>query len=345
MNIVGKGFLLLLGCVTLASAGMTLWLWPRLAGRGPRPLAGRIGLLLGTQLSLAATFLFTINALGGFYTSWAQLFGDSSAQYNLNNAGAAGAAAHDTQQLTVASDGHGRLVGVRSGVAAQVAVFTPAGYASPTSPPPSASPPSSPSPPSSASPPSATRYFPVEIVDLTGHSAGLSTSGPLPNFQQIATGYHLIVAVVTAPAVIPGVNVPAGTQGELFWSQDLRAALIAHYRVDTSPADWGVAGVAQSGGAAINLAVQDSTSYGLAAAVGNWTSALPQDSWPGIDKYLAAVPTPAVRLLYDPTAPDIPSKLRLTEGTLQVATQSGLTLTSALDWLGASIRANAGVVA
>jgi hypothetical protein len=185
----------------------------------------------------------------------------------------------------------------------------------------------------------AAKRLPVEVVDLTGYTA----SGRLPNYQQIASTYRVLVAVVTAPAVVPGVNVPEGTQGELFWSQDLRTALIAHYGVDTSPSDWGVAGVGQSGGAAINLAVQDSTHYGLAAAVGDWTSAPLQDSWPGIDKYLATVPTPAIRLLYDPTAPGIPAKLRLTAGALQVATQSGLTLTSALDWLGASIQANAGV--
>lgn len=320
MNIVGKGFLLLLGFITLASAVLTLWLWPRLAGRGIRPIAGRIGLLLGTQLSLAATFLFTINALGGFYTSWAQLFGDSSTQYHLKNAGEPGAAAHNNQQLIIGSDGRGQLVGVRSAVSAQVEVFTPGEYTSQGA---------------------AAKRFPVEVVDLTGGYGAQR----LPDFQQLAGTYHVIVAVVTAPTVVPGVNVPEGAQGELFWSQDLRTALTAHYRVDASPADWGVAGVGQSGGAAVNLAVQDSTRYGLAAAVGNWTSAPTQDSWPGIDKFLAGVPTPAIRVLYDPTAPNIPSKLRLTGGTLQVATQSGLNLASALNWLGGSIQANKGAVA
>ena len=66
MGIMSKAFLLLLGLVTLALALLTLRLWPRLAGHGARPLAGRIGLLLGTQLSLAATFLFTVNAFGGY---------------------------------------------------------------------------------------------------------------------------------------------------------------------------------------------------------------------------------------------------------------------------------------
>ena len=330
MGITGKSFLILLGLVTLALAAATLWLWPRLAGHGVGPLAGRIGLLLGTQLSLAATFLFTVNALGGFYTSWSQLFGDSSSQYRLNNAGISAAAAHDTRQLVVSANGRGQLVGARSGVDAQIAIFTPADY---------------------VSTPDATKRFPVEVVDLTGGAGNQA----LPNFQQLATTYRLIVAVVTnadgsswapvqaslrAPVSVPGVNVPDGTQGELFWSQDLRTALATHYRVAASSADWGVAGVGQSGGAAINLAVQDSTRYALAAAVGDWTGAPSQDNWPGIDKFLAGVPTPAVRLLYDSSAPDIPRKIRATDGRLQVATQPDLTLTSALDWLGAAIDAD-----
>ena len=318
MGIMSKGFLLLLGLVTLALALLTLWLWPRLAGHGARPLAGRIGLLLGTQLSLAATFLFTVNAFGGFYTSWSQLLGDSSSQYHLNNAGAPGAAVHDTQQLVLGADGHGQLVGVRSGVDAELSVFTPTDYMSPAA---------------------ATKHFAVEVVDLTGGYAGQT----LPNFQQLATTYRLIVAVVTDSAStgpVPGVNVPEGTQGELFWSQDLRTALASHYRVAASSADWGVAGVGRSGGAAINLAVQDSTRYALAAAVGAWTGGSAQDSWPGVDKYLTGVPTPVVRLLYDASAPNIPSKIRATDGQLQVVTQTGLTLNSALDWLGASIEAD-----
>ena len=318
MGIMSKAFLLLLGVVTVALAVLTLWLWPRLAGHGTRPLAGRIGLLLGTQLSLAATFLFTVNAFGGFYTSWSQLFGNSSSQYRLNNAGAPGTVVHNTQQLIVAADGRDQLVGVRSGVAAQVSVFTPAEY---------------------VAPPEATKRFAVEVVDLTGGEGGQA----LPDFQQLANTYRLIVAVVTDSAStgpVPGVNVPEGTQGELFWSQDLRTALAAHYRVAESSADWGVAGVGQSGGAAINLAVQDSTRYALAAAVGAWTSGPTQDSWPGIDRYLSGVPTPAVRLLYNPAARNIPSKILGTDGQLQVVTQTSLTLSSALDWLGASIEAD-----
>ena len=318
MGITSKGFLILLGLVTVALAVATLWLWPRLAGHGARPLAGRIGLLLGTQLSLAATFLFAVNAAGGFYTSWSQLLGDSSSKYHLNNAGAAAASAHDSRQLVLGADGRDQLTGVRSGVSAEISIFTPAGY---------------------ASVPDATKSFAVEVVDLTGGEGNQT----LPNFQQVANNYRLIVAVVTdsvSTGYVPGVNVPDGTQGELFWSQDLRTALASHYRVADASADWAVAGVGPSGCAAINLAVQDPTRYALAAAVGDWTDTPPPDSWPGIDKFLAGVPAPAVRLLYNPAAPNIPSKILANDGPLRVRTQPDLTLSGALDWLGASIQAD-----
>lgn len=331
MRIDGKGFLVLLGLATLALAVLTLWLWPRMAGRGVKPVAGRIGLLLGTQLSLAATFLFTVNAVGGFYTSWGQLFGTASSRYALKDAGAPPVAAKDSLQVVPAPGGRqSRITGVRSGLSALLSVYPPANY---------------------AAKPEAGRTFPVEVVDLTAGVGGQ----PQPDYQKLADTYHVIVAVVSADnsagnaggaggagnaggAVIPGVNVPDGPQGELFWSQDLPTALSAHYRVSTQAAQWGIAGVDEAGGTAVNLAVQDSSHYGLAAAVGAWTSGPPKDSFPGIDEYLSGAPAPAVRVLYNVT-PNVPGKIQSSDGPLQVAPKNGLDLPTALSWLGTSIDA------
>jgi hypothetical protein len=330
VRINGKAFLILLGLITLALAVATLWLWPRLAGRGARPVAGRIALLLGTQLGLAATVLFTINALGGFYTSWGQLFGTASSRYQLTNAGAPGGAAQDSSQLNLGASQQGVLHGMRSGLSAHLAVFLPKSQGR-------------------AGGPAGAQSLPVEVVDLTGGDPFAGGNQGAPDFQKLADTHHVLVAVVTdaspSAAPIPGVNVPAGAQGELFWSQDLRAALAARFPVDQDAADWGIAGAGRSGGAAIDLAVQDSGRYGLAAAAGDWTAESAQDSWPGIDKYLGAVPAPAVRLFYDSSAPGIPSRIRADDGPLVVATRSGLELGAALDWLGASLDANGGPAA
>lgn len=323
MRINGKLFLIALGMASIALAVLALWLWPRFAGRGSRPVAGRIVLLLATQLSLAASVLVLINDLGGFYTSWGQLLGTASARYRLTDQGSAAVGENAGQlRLGVGPGGRGELVGLRSGLTAQIAVYLPAGY--------------------HRGPKAAA--LPVEVVDLTGAASQVPVPlGPAPDYQKLADSYRLLVAVVSGPSgesAIPGVNVPEGAQGELFWSQDLRQALAARYRVDAPAADWGILGAAESGTAAIDLAVQDPAHYGLAAAVGSdWTSAPAPDSWPGVDRYLSAVPSPAVRLLYDSSAPDVPSRIRSSDGPLVVVSRSGLSLTAAADWLGASIDA------
>jgi hypothetical protein len=318
MRIDGKGFLVLLGVCTLVLAVLTVWLWPRLAGRDRKALAGRIGLLLATQLSLAATFLFTVNALGGFYTSWGQLFGTASAKYTVTDKGAADPALGDAKALGTIP-GALQLTGPRSGVTEALQVYPPAGYTGRAD---------------------AQRAYPVEVVDSTGIPVG-----PDPSvYQQVANTYQVIVVIVGAgspgPAV-PGVNVPHGAQGELFWAQDLQGALRARYRVAADPADWAVVGDGQDGTAAINLAVQDPDHYGLAAAIGDWTHTDAQQSWPGIDTYLASVPPPDVGLLYDPAAGAVPAKLQASTGAMRITRQQGLSLTGALDWLGQSIDANA----
>ena len=408
MRIDGKGFLATLGLCTLVLAVLTVWLWPRLAGSDARAMAGRLGLLLGTQLSLAATFLFAVNALGGFYTSWGELFGTASAKYTIVNRGASDAARADARALTGAfartggsrpgrgsgrggsGSGPGRsasgesfiaaeLGGLRSGLNAGLQIYPPTDYTSRTD---------------------AHRHYPVEVVNLTGGAPSLAAAV----YQQVANTYQVMVVVVTdtpasaptsaapgassvpaatttpatstasgsAPASgfvstgstgatrstgstgatdatpllaipISGVNVPHGEQGQLFWSQDLQGALRAHYRVDASAPDWGMAGVGQDGTAAVNLAVQDPSHYGLAAAGGDWTHTAAPDSWPGIDTYLASVPLPDVALLYDPTAGDVPAMIQASSGALRVIRHPGLTLVGELDWLGRSLETNADV--
>jgi len=327
MRIDGKAFLLLLGAGTLALGVATVWLWPKLAGSGAKALTGRISLLLGTQLSLAATFLFAVNAWGGFYTSWGQLFGTASAKYTLVDQGTANADRYDVQALDGVSRSSrpshlGRslgasLSGLRSGLTAGLQIYPPSDYAARRE---------------------EHHRFPVEVVDLTGGATGLSA----PEYQQIANTYQVMVVVVTGDTQeIPGVDVPDSEQGQLFWAQDLQTALSAHYRIDPYAPDWGIAGVGQDGTAAVNLAVQDPSHYGLAAAAGDWTHTDPLQSWPGVDKYLASVPMPGISLLYDPTPGDVPQKLRASSGALRITQQRGLTLLGELRWLGKSIDANA----
>ena len=58
----------------------TVWFWPRLARRNWRVVAGRIGLLLATQVLIFASVGLAANQAFGFYAGWADLFGQESGQ-------------------------------------------------------------------------------------------------------------------------------------------------------------------------------------------------------------------------------------------------------------------------
>ena len=55
-----------------------LWWWPRLAGRGIRPVLMRIGALLALQVSVLGLIFVIVNRSAEFYASWSDLFGAQS---------------------------------------------------------------------------------------------------------------------------------------------------------------------------------------------------------------------------------------------------------------------------
>src|SRR5882762_10325564 len=78
MGLTSKKVLLLVVVLAVLLFAATVWLWPRLARRGVAPVLGRIGILLGTQLSIVAALGLAANYSFGFYASWADLFGQST---------------------------------------------------------------------------------------------------------------------------------------------------------------------------------------------------------------------------------------------------------------------------
>lgn len=80
MGLTSNNTLVLTVLVAVALFAGTVWLWPRLARRGWRPVSGRIGLLFATQLSLFVSLGLAANHAYGFYASWADLFGRETDQ-------------------------------------------------------------------------------------------------------------------------------------------------------------------------------------------------------------------------------------------------------------------------
>lgn len=75
MGLTSGLFIWLLIAVAVGSMACTVWLWPRAAGRGPRAVASRFGMIAVSQVLVIAAFLAFINSYFSFYGAWSQLPG------------------------------------------------------------------------------------------------------------------------------------------------------------------------------------------------------------------------------------------------------------------------------
>ena len=75
MGLTSGAFQVLMICVAIAGLAAVVWAWPRVAGHSGRHLAGRVGLLVGSQLLVVTAFLTGLNGYFGFIGGWSQLFG------------------------------------------------------------------------------------------------------------------------------------------------------------------------------------------------------------------------------------------------------------------------------
>ncbi|WKK24158.1 hypothetical protein QZH56_00090 [Streptomyces olivoreticuli] len=83
MGLTSQALLTVLALVALAVCALVIWLWPRVAKKGLLALAGRIGLLVVTQVSILALLLVAGNNIYGFYSTWNELLGRASSRQSL----------------------------------------------------------------------------------------------------------------------------------------------------------------------------------------------------------------------------------------------------------------------
>jgi S-formylglutathione hydrolase FrmB len=81
-----------------------------------------------------------------------------------------------------------------------------------------------------------------------------------------------MILVMLRPTVAPPrdtecVDVPGGPQTETFFAKDLRDAVMAQYRVDKTPASWGIVGDSTGGYCALKVAMHHPASYAAAAGL------------------------------------------------------------------------------
>lgn len=268
MGLTSKKVLLAAALLALALFAATVWLWPRLARRGPLPVLGRVGVLLGTQLALVAALGLAANYSFGFYASWADLFGmETTPGVVVDHAGGSPAGGGmrllGTVHVNVAGGTVPRVGGQiqkiavgggSSGITTTAYVYLPPQYFREPH-----------------------RRFPAAVV-LTGYPGTAEALYKKLKYPTVAAGQvrrgtaRPMILVMMRPTVAPPrdtecTDVPGGPQTETFFAHDLPRALSARYRIGTGPASWGIIGDSTGGYCALKLALRDPGSYGSAVGL------------------------------------------------------------------------------
>jgi enterochelin esterase-like enzyme len=266
MGLTSRKVLLLAALAAVLLFAVTVWVWPRLARRGVRPVLGRVGLLFATQLALFAAVGLAANDSFLFYGSWADLFG------RQQDPGVVVDHASDTGSVTVVStrgtsvpagtgpSASGRIekvviAGPRSGIDSPAYVYLPPEYFQPRY---------------------AHRTFPAAVV-LTGYpgTAENLISGldfPRTAWRQVKAGRaRPMILVMLRPTVAPPrdtecVDVPGGPRSETFFAEDVPNAVGGTYRVGAGARSWGFIGDSTGGYCALKIALHHPDRY--AAGVG-----------------------------------------------------------------------------
>ncbi|MEU1818033.1 alpha/beta hydrolase-fold protein [Streptomyces roseifaciens] len=283
MGLTSRSLLYTVVFVAVVCVGLTLWLWPRLSGRGVLPLLGRLGAILVTQLTIMSSVLLAVNAENSFYGSWGELIGkydrapgqvtqgiESGGGPNAApvEAGKGGLVKHTgTEGIDRTDIPQGpkekvgavesvRLVARRAGVVEPAFVYLPPQYFQEQY---------------------KRQRFPV-IIAISGYPGGITN---LSHFLRVPkTASELIterrmqptVIVMVRPTIAPPrdtecVDVPGGPQAETYFTKDLPEALKSAYRVGHAASAWGVMGYSSGGTCALELAMREPGTFPVAGAL------------------------------------------------------------------------------
>ncbi|MEW1655735.1 alpha/beta hydrolase-fold protein [Streptomyces sp. NPDC093707] len=281
MGLTSRPLLYAVIALAVACVGLTVWLWPRFAGRGSRAVLGRLGVIAGTQVAIVAVLGLVVNTNFQFYASWHELLGlydgAPEAVGKWGDEGRAGPAGDPSKGLVQASGPEGldkvhgvpkgppekngkvetvRIVGKRTKVVDPAYVYLPPQYFQKQY---------------------AHQRFPV-VVALSGYPGGIFLLGQHLRLPETAGklirdgSLQPTVIVMLRPTIAPPrdtqcVDVPGGPQAETFFAQDVPEALRSRYRVGRDPGAWGVLGYSSGGSCALQLTMRHPGTYTAAAAL------------------------------------------------------------------------------
>lgn len=276
MGLTSKKLLVLVILIAVAMFVATIWLWPRVARRGVRPIAGRVGLILGCQLAILSALGLTINSYFGFYASFSDLLGTDQSPGQVVDYTAAGGGGKQGleemgHQAVGVSDGSnpakaGRIDqveirGTTTGITAPAYVYLPPQYFQKGF---------------------RKQNFPAAII-LTGYPGTAESLITRMRYPQTATEHiqhgtmQPMIMVMLRPAVVPPrdtecMNVPHGPQVETFFTHDLRQIISANYRVGRAGQNWGIMGDSTGGYCALKMAMRNPKDFSAAVSLSGYYS-------------------------------------------------------------------------
>lgn len=264
MPLLGWPLLATIAVLLVVGVAVTVWLWPRTAGRSPHHLAGRVGLVALNQVMAILLVAVALNNYGYFYGTWADLLGGPSGPTTVRHVSDAGSQVSRSAFREVPSAAmpsttaqswstpaqyatRGKLetvqiTGVHSGLSNPVMVYLPPQYFQPRY---------------------AHTLFPaVELMTgYPGVMRALVDSWHYPDKLLNEMGKHRagpMVLVMLRPTVAPPrdtecTDVPGGPLALTYLAEDVPSAVEHLARV--RPVGWGAMGDSTGGYCAVKIAM------------------------------------------------------------------------------------------
>ncbi|WP_223731602.1 alpha/beta hydrolase [Streptomyces purpurogeneiscleroticus] len=278
MGLTGQALVSAVAVAAVLCVVLTVWGWPRLVGRGLRPVLGRLASIAVTQLTIVCALALGVNSAFEFYGSWDELLGrNEQAPVSVIRHDGRDVAAGVRGGLVQAAGPQGldrvtglpagppekagkvesvRIMGRRTRVVNPAFVYLPPQYFQRQF---------------------HRQRFPV-IVAISGYPGGIMNLAQYLQVPQTAgrlIARHAMqptVVVMIRPTIAPPrdtqcVDVPGGPQAETFFTKDLPDALKSAYRVGHDPSAWGALGYSSGGTCALELALRNPGVYTSAVAL------------------------------------------------------------------------------
>ncbi len=263
MSLTGTPFFVLTLLFLVGSMLAALLLWRRLRGRQPHHILGRLGLLMVSQAAAVLVVLVAINNTFGLYSNWNDVLGGGVGQADFTGGKPVAAGPNSVSDPAGITPRHhvhkvvnrlelqkydGRftrttVVGKRSGLKGEVAIYTPPQYDDPAY---------------------ADKEFPVlELLHgIPGSYAGWV--GPMhveTAFEQAMAEKRVQPFILVVPAIAPAGNtlcsdIPNGARTDTWLSQDVRDVITSNFRAASTASGWGLMGYSTGGFCAVKLAVE-----------------------------------------------------------------------------------------